>query len=76
MQKLEYIHDNPVRAGLVKEQEGYCYSSAKFYCDGIDEFNFLTRYWGIDLGGVIHGCSKPRPWQVGVVCRGKVPLQL
>lgn len=27
-QKLNYIHDNPVRAGLVKEQHEYLYSSA------------------------------------------------
>ncbi|TLX72121.1 transposase [Labilibacter sediminis] len=30
-QKLEYIHDNPVRAGIVKEPEGYIYSSASNY---------------------------------------------
>ena len=30
-QKLEYIHDNPVRAGIVKEPEDYLYSSAINY---------------------------------------------
>ncbi|WP_282036167.1 REP-associated tyrosine transposase [Saccharicrinis aurantiacus] len=30
-QKLEYIHDNPVRAGIVKEPEDYLYSSASNY---------------------------------------------
>ena len=29
--KLEYIHDNPVRAGLVAEQSHYIYSSAGYY---------------------------------------------
>jgi REP element-mobilizing transposase RayT len=30
-QKLEYIHQNPVRAGLVEKAEEYLYSSAKNY---------------------------------------------
>ncbi len=30
-QKLAYIHDNPVRAGIVKEPEDYIYSSASNY---------------------------------------------
>ncbi len=30
-QKVEYIHDNPVRAGIVEKQEEYRYSSAKDY---------------------------------------------
>jgi REP element-mobilizing transposase RayT len=29
--KFEYIHDNPVRAGIVKNQEDYIYSSASNY---------------------------------------------
>jgi putative transposase len=28
---IEYIHDNPVKAGLVKSQEQWTYSSAKIY---------------------------------------------
>jgi putative transposase len=31
-QKLNYIHDNPVRAGIVENAEDYLYSSAKDYC--------------------------------------------
>jgi putative transposase len=31
-QKLNYIHDNPVRAGIVYEQQHYVYSSATDYC--------------------------------------------
>lgn len=46
MQKLEYIHHNPVRAGLVKNPEDYYYSSAAFYQNGIDHFNMLTHYSG------------------------------
>ena len=30
-QKPEYIHDNPVKAGLCKYPEDYKYSSARFY---------------------------------------------
>jgi hypothetical protein len=30
-QKLEYIHQNPVSAGIVKESWHYIYSSAKDY---------------------------------------------
>jgi REP element-mobilizing transposase RayT len=46
MQKLEYIHDNPVKAGLVEYPEEYLYSSARFYHDGIDVFRMLTHYMG------------------------------
>ena len=46
MQKLEYIHQNPVIAGLVNFAEAYKYSSAKFYHLDIDEFNFITHYSG------------------------------
>ncbi len=31
LQKLEYIHNNPVRAGIVVEPEHYVYSSAANY---------------------------------------------
>ncbi len=46
LQKLEYIHDNPVMAGLVNLAEEYKYSSAKFYMLGIDDFNIITHYTG------------------------------
>jgi len=36
IQKLEYIHCNPVTAGLSKLPEEYYYSSAKFYFNGTD----------------------------------------
>jgi hypothetical protein len=29
MQKLNYIHENPVRAGIVDKAEDYLYSSAR-----------------------------------------------
>ena len=45
-QKLEYIHQNAVVAGLVILPEMYKYSSAKFYEMGIDDFNMLTHYMG------------------------------
>ena len=46
MQKLEYIHWNPVKAGLCSYPEGYHYSSARFYITGVDEFGFLTHLNG------------------------------
>jgi putative transposase len=44
MQKLEYIHWNPVKACICKLPEEYKYSSAKFYETGIDNWGFLTHY--------------------------------
>jgi REP element-mobilizing transposase RayT len=46
MQKLQYIHENPVAAGLVTQAEEYHYSSAKFYELGIDDFGFITHFSG------------------------------
>jgi REP element-mobilizing transposase RayT len=31
-QRLNYIHNNPVEAGIVEKEEDYLYSSAKDYC--------------------------------------------
>jgi len=45
-QKLEYIHYNPVKAGLCINPEDYYYSSARFYHDGTDDFGILTHYSG------------------------------
>lgn len=45
-QKIEYVHYNPVKAGLCLHPDDYYYSSAKFYATGIDEFNMLTHYDG------------------------------
>ena len=46
IQKLEYIHYNPVSAGLCSVPEEYYYSSAKFYFDGTDNFKMLTHFSG------------------------------
>lgn len=43
-QKLEYIHYNPVTAGLCEIPEEYYYSSAKFYLDGTDNLNLNTFF--------------------------------
>jgi putative transposase len=32
-QKLDYIHNNPVEAGIVEKAEEYLYSSARDYYD-------------------------------------------
>jgi putative transposase len=44
IQKLKYIHENPVRAGLCRFAEEYKYSSAMFYKTGVDNWGFLTHY--------------------------------
>jgi putative transposase len=44
LQKLGYIHYNPVRAGLCLLPADYKYSSAMFYETGIDNWGFLTHY--------------------------------
>ena len=46
VQKLDYIHNNPVRKVLCKYPEEYYYSSAKFYEIGVDDFGMLTHYSG------------------------------
>lgn len=46
LQKLAYIHDNPVRAGICKYPEDYPFSAAFFYEQGIDFFKMLTHYKG------------------------------
>jgi REP element-mobilizing transposase RayT len=46
IQKLEYIHNNPVRAKLCELPEQYFYSSAKFYLNGENDFEFLEHYKG------------------------------
>ncbi len=43
-QKMEYIHYNPVTAGLCTYPEQSKYLSAKFYESGIDEFGFI-KHW-------------------------------
>ena len=43
LQKLKYMHENPVRAGMCRYPEEYKYSSALFYRTGIDNRGFLTH---------------------------------
>lgn len=42
-QKLAYIHQNPVRAGLCTLPEDYFYSSAAFYLGGSDNFGIVRH---------------------------------
>lgn len=44
LQKVRYVHENPIRAGICKLPEEYKYSSALFYETGIDNWGFLTHY--------------------------------
>ena len=46
-QKLNYIHNNPVRSGLVKFPEEYRYSSAANYAgqEALLDVEILTTKW-------------------------------
>jgi putative transposase len=46
-QKLDYIHANPVRAGIVENPEEYIYSSAKNYSGdkGLVDVELVDRIW-------------------------------
>lgn len=44
VQKLQYIHNNPVTAGLVDRPEDYLYSSARDYC-GQHNVGLLEIQW-------------------------------
>ena len=46
IQKLEYIHCNPIQPRwlLCKYPEEYKYSSARFYKTGVDDWGFLTHF--------------------------------
>jgi putative transposase len=45
-EKLEYIHYNPVKAGLCRYPEEYKYSSARFYELNEKNWAFLTHHQG------------------------------
>lgn len=45
-QKLDYIHNNPVKAGLCEYPEDYYYSSAGFYEKNRSDWDFLSHYDG------------------------------
>ncbi|MEJ7627804.1 MAG: transposase [Ferruginibacter sp.] len=47
LQKLEYIHYNPVACGISIYPEEYHFSSAMFYENEIDHFKMLTHYLGV-----------------------------
>ena len=51
-QKLEYIHNNPVRGKwyLAKDYLSYPYSSARFYETGEDAFGFLKNIFTVMYG--------------------------
>lgn len=46
LQKLNYIHYNPVMAGFCKFEEDYKFSSARFYVTNDESFSFLEHYRG------------------------------
>ena len=46
LQKLDYIHNNPVRTGACNLPEEYKYSSASFYINKDKRWCFLTHYEG------------------------------
>ncbi len=44
LQKIKYIHENPVRAGLVNSMLEWKYSSSAFYEINSNEWDFLCHY--------------------------------
>ena len=48
--RLFYIHDNPVRAGLVEKQQDYLYSSARNYFDLPGKLNVILLEPGDGVG--------------------------
>ena len=46
MQNLEYIHWNPVNAGICQIPDSYYWSSASFYENMDQNFSFLSHYKG------------------------------
>ncbi|MBK9327722.1 MAG: transposase [Sphingobacteriales bacterium] len=42
-QKLDYIHNNPLKAGLCASEEEYKYSSAGYYIQNKMDWDFLTN---------------------------------
>lgn len=46
IQKINYIHNNPIKEKwqLAFQPEDYRFSSANFYLNGVDEFNFLKHF--------------------------------
>jgi putative transposase len=45
-QKLNYIHYNPVKAGICNLPEDFYFLSALVYEKGIDYFGFIEHYLG------------------------------
>lgn len=45
--KLDYIHMNPVKAGLVDSSEKYLHSSASFYKEGIQPPIEVLNYYEV-----------------------------
>jgi REP element-mobilizing transposase RayT len=46
-EKVNYVHSNPVRSGIVANPDDYLYSSARNYADmvGLLEIIQITRLW-------------------------------
>jgi putative transposase len=43
-QKVDYMHYNPVEAGLCKLPEDYIYPSARYYLLNEPDWDFITHY--------------------------------
>ena len=44
LQKIDYMHYNPVKAGLCKSPEDYKFSSARYYELNEDNWGFIENY--------------------------------
>lgn len=48
LENIKYIHQNPVRAGIVNKEEEYLWSSARYYLDGEDSSGLKISRYGED----------------------------
>lgn len=55
LQKINYIHLNPVRAGIVEDASHYLYSSASFYQNQTGKLNVSILDLGVTEGYIFMG---------------------
>ena len=51
--KINYIHENPVRAGIVEKAEDYLYSSARNYADLDGVLDIIVSPLSIERGKIL-----------------------
>lgn len=59
-QKLQYIHVNPCKAGIVKQPELYLHSSARYYIAGEHSGYEVLSFMALAGIGLTNGKRKPQ----------------